>query len=63
MDKQARPKLESDCERALKRHFLRLPKMALSLSGLEDKEDILRQANKCTSMIDRSVDYATIIST
>ena len=25
--------------------------------------DILRQANKCTSMIDRSVDYATIIST
>ena len=36
---------------------------SLSLSRLGDKEDILRQANKCTSMIDRSVDYATIIST
>ena len=33
------------------------------LRRLGGKEDILRQANKCTSMIDRSVDYATIIST
>ena len=40
-----------------------LSKRTLSLSRLGDKEDILRQANKCTSMIDRSVDYATIIST
>ena len=48
---------------SLKGTFEGCQKRTLSLSRLGDKEDILRQANKCTSMIDRSVDYATIIST